>query len=152
MTGQINHSLRKTVRVATVCAGILLLGSLPLVTGCAGVHSMWNLKPSSSAKFLGTTNYPPHEGLVFLTEIALPAHASAERIALVDAGTVDDSPTEKALVILADKARAIGANAVVNLKIWRQGSGLSWKAPQGSGLAVRLADTNAVSGINGYWR
>jgi hypothetical protein len=133
--------------------GLGLIGSLPLVSGCGGgVHSMWNTRRQAEAKPLNATTHPPYSGPVFITEIGLLAHESAERIAVLEAGTVDDQPTETVLVMLAEKAREVGANAVVDLKIWRQGSGFSWKAPQGSGLAVRIADTNAVSGLNGYWR
>jgi hypothetical protein len=117
-----------------------------LATGCGG------LGRRSSAELVAAHPLPAHTGPVFLTESGWPANHPAACVAKLHAGTASEEPTETVLVLLAQKAREVGANAVVELKIWRQGSGLSWKAPQGSGLALRIADTNAVSAFNGYWR
>lgn len=152
MTSFMNQFLRLPVRVTAIGARMLLLGGLPFLIGCSNVHSVWNIFDRSSAKLLASTNFTPHEGLVFLTEMDLPARVSAERIAKVDVGIVRADPTEAALVMLANKARAIGANAVIQLKIWYIPNSGGANGPQASGLAVRLADTNAVSGFNGYWR
>jgi len=113
---------------------------------------MWNTHAQGQVTLLSPTKKPCYEGKVFLTECGLPASEPAEQIGKVDVSTVTDQPTDTVLIMLSDQARAAGANAVIDLKIWRQGSGFSWKAPQGSGLAVRVADTNSLAGLNGYWR
>jgi hypothetical protein len=113
---------------------------------------MWNLTPTTEAELLTTTTGPAYVGRVFLTEGRVPPKYWAKRIAKLDAGAVQQDPTDKVLIMLADRAREVGANAVFDLKIWRAGSGFSWLAPQGSGTAVFISNTNAFSGMNGYWR
>jgi uncharacterized protein YbjQ (UPF0145 family) len=54
---------------------------------------------------------------------------------------------------MADRARELGANAIIQAKTWRQPSGFSWAAPHGSGQAVRIKDIKGLEalGINGAW-
>jgi hypothetical protein len=123
-----------------------------VLAGCAtGPHSLWATRAQGQATSLTKTNHPPYCGKVFLTECSIPESQPAERIAKVDATTVTDEPTETVLKLLADAAREAGADGVIELKVWRQGAGFSWKAPQASGIAV-IADTNCFQGLNGYWR
>lgn len=112
---------------------------------------MWNMTPTAQTRPLNAAVHPAYNGPVFLTESDALQGQSAEQIAEIDAGADGDQPTETVLIMLATEARKAGANAVFGVKIWRQGSGFSWKAPQGSGIAVRLVDTNNVAGLNGYW-
>lgn len=122
-----------------------------ILAGCAtGPHSVWSTHAHGQATNLTKTN-PPYCGKVFLTECAMASSQPAERIAKVDATTVTDEPTDVVLNLLADAARGAGANAVTELKVWRQGVGFSWKSPQASGIAF-MTDTNCFHGLNGYWR
>lgn len=54
---------------------------------------------------------------------------------------------------MADRARELGANAVIQVKTWHQPSGFSWAAPHGSGQAVRIKDVKLLEslGIKGNW-
>jgi uncharacterized protein YbjQ (UPF0145 family) len=54
---------------------------------------------------------------------------------------------------MAERARQLGANAIIQAKTWHQPSGFSWAAPHGSGQAVRVKDisTMEAKGINGSW-
>ena len=143
---------------ARVCASLVLIVLALWLTGCRSdpdtqsrVHSMWMLTSAAQTRPLTSVQPPVVNGMVFLTESDPPSGHWAEHIAKVDAGTVNDQPTEAVLIMLADEARKAGANGVFCVKIWRQGSGFTWNAPHGSGLAVRLVDTNAVADLNGYW-
>lgn len=92
---------------------------------------MWLLASSAQTRPLNTAaGHPAYTGPVFLTESDLPNSQSAEQIARIDAGTVNDQPTETVLIMLATEARKAGGNAVFQLKVWRQGSGFSWNAPR----------------------
>lgn len=137
---------------------LVLAGMTILLTDCSTnpdaqsrVHSMWLLTSSAQTRPLNTAVHPAYHGPIFLTESDPPNGPSAEQIAIIDAGTVSDQPTETVLITLANEARKAGANAVFRVKIWRQGSGFTWNAPHGSGTAVNLVDTNVISGLNGYW-
>jgi uncharacterized protein YbjQ (UPF0145 family) len=112
---------------------------------------MWSVKTRVGAKPLTKAQYPPYAGKVFLTQSGLTKAMPGERLAQLDVGTATTRPAEETLVLLADKARQTGANAVFNVKVWQQGSGFSWQAPQASGIAVRLADTNCLAGLSGHW-
>lgn len=113
---------------------------------------MWNISTRVTAKPLTKTQYPPFAGKVFLTQSALPKVMPAgERIAQLDVGTVTNRRAKDTLFLLANQARQVGANAVFKVSVWQQGSGFSWKAPQASGIAVRLADTNYLAGLSGHW-
>ena len=48
--------------------------------------------------------------------------------------------SDKVLDSLADGAREVGADAVVEVKTWHQSSGWAWAAPHGSGKAVKITD------------
>jgi uncharacterized protein YbjQ (UPF0145 family) len=112
---------------------------------------MWNVHERTQAEPLTSVHYPAHEQKVFLTESTLSAAAIGDTVAQIDVGEVSYQSTEVVLQRMADQARAVGANVVMNVRIWRGGSGFSWVAPQSSGTAVRLTDTNAIAQLNGYW-
>ncbi len=142
---------RSNLTMAASCAG-LLFSLLVLAGGGATVHSILNFRSVAEAKPLGTNVYPAYTGSVFLTECELPSCVWAPEIAVLEAGTASEKPTDAVLNLLAAKAREVGGNAVIRVKVWRQPSGFTWHAPHGSGVAVQLCDTNATAGMNGYWR
>ncbi len=87
-----------------------------------------------------------------MTEGILP-QGTYEVIGKIDVGSVwhgDLSRSEKAL---ANHARAMGADAVIEMKLWHQPEGWSWAAPQGSGIAVKLTDPGSVdlNAVPGDW-
>jgi len=140
-------------RVVHFMLWLMMIGCVFLVTGCAGgVHSFWSTRAQTEARLLTATNYPAYSGKVFLTEGGLAANQPVQAVAQLDAGTAEVLPTEAVLEMLVDKACEVGANAVIHVRIWRQVSVYTRNAPHGCGLAIRLFDTNALSGLNGYWR
>jgi uncharacterized protein YbjQ (UPF0145 family) len=62
--------------------------------------------------------------------------------------------SDKVLQTLADAARQLGADAVVEVKTWHQASGFAWSAPHGSGLAVKITDPSSIdlSALTGEWK
>ncbi|WP_163832643.1 YbjQ family protein [Spartinivicinus ruber] len=61
--------------------------------------------------------------------------------------------SRKVFQSFADAARDLGANAVVDVRIWYQPSGWSWAAPHGSGKAVKVIEPFSIdfSQVKGYW-
>ena len=55
---------------------------------------------------------------------------------------------------MADRARKLDADAIINAKTWFQPSGLAWAAPFGSGDAVKLVNPDSVDldAVPGQWR
>jgi hypothetical protein len=63
-------------------------------------------------------------------------------------GSLDDAKR-----ILADRARKLGADAVINARTWHAPSGGSWASPHGSGQAVKLRKPESVDleALPGGW-
>ena len=68
-------------------------------------------------------------------------------------GKVWYGSSRNVLKSLADGARKLGADAVVEVKTWRQPSGWSWAAPHGSGMVVKITEPGSVefSILGGDW-
>jgi hypothetical protein len=128
----------------------LLLGCAALALPGCSTHSIWIISDSVSTQGV-TGHFAAHTNKVFLTDMSLPPSLKYESIGKIDAGKVTYSPTEGVLILMADESRKLGANAVINLKVWRQPAGWSWSAPHGSGEAIRVGDTNSLAGLTGYW-
>ncbi|HVC44947.1 MAG TPA: hypothetical protein VND20_09030 [Candidatus Binataceae bacterium] len=98
-------------------------------------------------------SFPPSTDKVFVTDQALPANVDSVPIARIDEGKVWYGSIDALLDSMADRARQLGANAIVNTKTWHQPSGFSWYAPEGSGQAVHVKDIKALdtAGIQGTW-
>jgi hypothetical protein len=133
----------------TIISNLLLICAALAFAGCS-THSWWlvadqvTTRPAPGLNSAGTNK-------VFLTEEALPTSAKYQSIGQIDAGKVTTCNTEALLILMADGSRQGGADAVINLKTWRQPCGWSWSAPHGSGELIRLTDTNDLTGLTGYW-
>ncbi|MBN1534550.1 MAG: hypothetical protein JXA20_17890 [Spirochaetes bacterium] len=97
--------------------------------------------------------YPAHSKKVFVTESRLPVSAKVELLAELKAGDVWYGKSDNLLESLADGARQLGGDAVVEARTWRQPSGFSWAAPFGSGKIVKVIDAGSVnfSELKGEW-
>ena len=133
----------------TISSTLLLIGTVLMFSGCS-THSWWIIADTASSQ-TPPGRFPAHPEKVFLTDLPLPVSLKYESLGKIEAGKVTYSTTENLLILMADRSREIGANAVINLKTWRQPSGWSWNATHGSGAAIRIADTNSLVGLTGYW-
>ena len=133
----------------TIKSASLLIGAVLAFSGCSA-HSWWIAADTVSTQPV-SGRFPAHTNKVFLTDERLPASVKYESIGKIDAGKVTTCNTEELLILIANGSRKAGADAVINLKTWRQPSGWSWNAPHGSGEMIRIADTNSLVGVTGYW-
>jgi hypothetical protein len=126
----------------------LLIGLF--LAGCSA-HSPFILKNTTDSTPVQNT-FPANQDKVFITSQALPA-SSYVSVSRIDVGKIWYGSTDGVLDSLADRARQLGANAVIETKTWHQPSGFAWAAPEGSGLAVRVADIKSLetSGVQGSW-
>jgi len=90
---------------------------------------------------------------VFVTKATLPADRF-EVIADLQESKGWYGSTDNTQQALADRARELGADAVLNMKSWHAPSAGAWASPYSSGKAVKLhGDPKAVlDGIAGDWR
>ncbi|MEA3152611.1 MAG: hypothetical protein QOK44_200 [Betaproteobacteria bacterium] len=115
---------------------LLLTSIVVMLAGCAA-HSPMILKTTTDVTPVAQ-QYPAHSNPVLIVEGPLPADIEYEVIASVDVGRVWYTGADGILVLMAQRARALGADAVINVKRWRQPSGFAWAAPHGQGQAVKI--------------
>lgn len=84
----------------------------------------------------------------------MPSSAKYEIIASLEVGKVWYGTSDNALEALADGARKIGADAVVEVETWHQPTFGSWAAPHGSGEAVKITEPESIdfSNLSGDWK
>ena len=131
-----------------------VLGLIVLLvsTGCS-THSIMLMKDKTTFTQCGAPQYPAHTNRVFITKASMPAGAKAQVLGRVDAGTVMYNAPHIVYCRMAQKARDIGADAIVDARTWFQPCGWSWSAPHGKGTAIKLknGDQAAFSSLNGEW-
>ncbi len=113
----------------TACAMLLAL------TGCAGVRVTSLVEPD--------TKLQASSDSVCLLAGDLPAGTIFQLIGTIRATKGTYGGTDQLLPAIADQARTIGANAVINLQAHQRFRGpLPWRvtAPSGQGQAVRVTD------------
>jgi hypothetical protein len=127
------------------------LAVLLALSGCAA-HSPLILKNTTDSVPASQSKYPPHSDKVFVTEQELPPGTQFEVISPVDVGKIWYGSSDSVLVSMADRARELGANAVIEVRTWHQPSGFAWAAPHGSGQAVHI-DPQTLTALNlsGSW-
>ena len=124
-----------------------------VLTGCSA-HNPFIVGDTTDVIQLSSIKYAPHSNRVYVTSASLPATVHYEVLGRLEVGTVWYGSSGNVLESLADGARELGADAVVEVKTWHQPAGWSWAAPHGSGTAVRIVEPARVdfSGLGGDWK
>lgn len=126
--------MKSIYRFATVAFLSLTLAS------CASVSSSVPTAESGAS----------YAGKVLVTQSALPEGTSHTVLGTVKANArAGYGKVESLYPLLATEARALGANAVVDVKGGRRMSMWSWSAPAASGTAVRIDSDAALSSLPG---
>jgi len=131
------------------CSGIFCT-----TLGACSAHNPFIIANTTQSTPINNSKYPAHHDKVFVTEQSLPAGVAFEVISTIDVGKIWYGSSNNVLSSMAERARELGANAVIQVKTWHQPSGFSWAAPHGSGQAVRIADMEALKslGVSGGWQ
>lgn len=130
----------------------LLVLALGLVACSA--HSPFIMTTTTDTKSLSAESYEPHSRSVFITEETLPGTIDYRVIAQIDVGRVWYGSEKSVYGALAERARQLGADAVIQVDTWLQPSGWAWAAPHGRGKAVKILTGDAkkeLSGLKGRW-
>ena len=134
-------------------AWIRILPVLALLVSACSAHNPFIVSNKTVSSPVTEAKFPPHSDKVFFTEQSLPSTVKFELISPIDVGKVWYGSKERVYKSMAERARQLGANAVVEVKTWRQPSGYSWAAPHGSGQAIRVDDIHQLDALNieGSW-
>ena len=132
---------------------VIILAAILLLTSCSA-HSPMIVKNTENVTAVSQTRYPAHSNKVLLTSETLPKSEKIEVLEAIEVGKVWYGSSKNVALSMAERARAIGADAVLEYKTWHQPSGFSWFAPHGSGKAIKIHDKSSVdlSSIKGEWQ
>ncbi|MDX1380236.1 MAG: hypothetical protein R3233_03905 [Xanthomonadales bacterium] len=119
---------------------MLIMGA---VAGCS-THQPFIVAHRADVTNLQAGPAGPHDRPVRIIETDLPGHVAYERIADVDVARAWYASRDAARVQLAEAARELGADAVVDARVWLQPSGFAWAAPHARGVAVRWSNAESA--------
>ena len=136
----------KTVKFKFVMVSVVLLLGACSAHSPMIVHSTTDSTPPAA-------QHAPTNDQIYITAQALPPSVEYETVSRIDYGKPWYGGNDDAYAALAERARELGANAIIQAKTWYQPSGFSWAAPHGSGTAVRIKDMNQLKAANipGTW-
>jgi len=87
------------------------------------------------------------DAATLVTSKALPAEGEFVILGRIDVQSSWFGKTSKATKLLADKAKSIGGNAVVESQVWQAPTFLAIVTPHGSGIAVRIDDRELLESL-----
>src|ERR1041385_6279401 len=97
----------------------IYFSALFALCGCSA-HSPFIPKNTPPSSMKSASSYPAHSKLVFVTTAAATPELSSVVIEKIDIGNVWYTASRTVKQSLADRAREVGADAVAEVKEWRQ--------------------------------
>ena len=131
-----------TMRSATRLAVLAIIAFS--LFGCTA-HSPFIITSTTDTAKASDKTYPAHINKVFVTQATVLPASNYEVIAKIDFGNVWYGSSKNVLVSMAERARALGADAVIEVETWHQPSGWSWAAPHGSGIAIKITNKEGMN-------
>lgn len=134
-------------------AWLRILPMLALLVSACSAHNPFIVSNKTVSAPVSEAKFSPHSDKVFFTKQPLPLSVKFELISTIDVGKVWYGSSKSVYESMAERARQLGANAVVQVKTWHQPSGYSWSAPHGSGQAIHVDDIDQLDALNlqGSW-
>jgi len=110
-------------------------------------------RSTTDSEAVSAVRYPAHANKVLIAQESLPPNAKYEVVSQIEVGLARYGSVATVYQLMARRARALGADAVIDVKTWHQPSGWSWSAPHGSGKAIKVLDAGSVdlSMLKGEW-
>jgi hypothetical protein len=122
--------------------------------GCATKPTSPTITSSAPARegAILASSAPAREGAILVSPAEIPSGIKYKVIGTVQADKKDGySNAESLYSALADEARKLGANAVVNTTGGRRVTEFSWAAPYVRGTAVKVDDPQMLKGLSGSY-
>lgn len=89
----------------------------------------------------------PLDAKVLVTTSAMPAQGEFEPLGALYVQSRWPGGTGKATKLLAEQAKGMGANAVVEARVWQGLAFPAVVAPHGSGIAIRIKDDDLLRSL-----
>jgi hypothetical protein len=133
--------------------GVLGLSLVLALAGCAA-HSPMIMKNTVDVDANPNVKAAAHNNKVLFVENTLPSNVKYDVLGEINIGKIWYGGGDALLDEMADKARALGADAVIEVGTWKQPSGFAWAAPHASGKAIKLLNKKSVDmkALAGIWR
>lgn len=132
---------------------IRILPLLILLISACSAHNPFIVSNKTTSAPVSEARFPPHTDQVFFTEQPLPSTVKFEVISTIDVGKVWYGSSKSVYKSMAERARQLGANAVIQVKTWHQPAGYAWYSPHGSGQAIHVEDMEQLDALDleGSW-
>jgi hypothetical protein len=145
--------IKREETMKTFKNGILSLSVLLAFAGCAA-HSPMIMKNTVDVDANPNAKAAAHNNKVLFVDNTLPLNVKYDVLGEINIGKVWYGGGDALLDEMADKARALGADAVIEVGTWKQPSGFAWAAPHATGKAVKLLNKKSVDmkALAGTWR
>jgi Na+-translocating ferredoxin:NAD+ oxidoreductase RnfG subunit len=122
---------------------VLAVVSVVLLAGCS---------TTSKSTLSGDVQEQPWNGRVFVTQQQLPGNIKFKAIGTVEVkARAGYAGVETLYPQLAEEAKKIGANAVVDAQGGRSVTMFSWSAPYVSGTAVKVENQETLKEVTGNY-
>jgi len=126
-----------------------LVGALAIVLSfvvfCCGAHGAVGEEQTAGGSYASTSDI--QSGRVLVTFNALPPDGGYEVIGPISVYKRWFGGLATARRLLADRARELGANAVVESRLWLAPAFPAQVAPHGSGIAVRVTHPEVLQNL-----
>ena len=134
-------------------AWLRILPVLILLVGACSASNPFIVSDKTKLAPVGEAKFSPHSDKVFFTKQSPPSTVKFDLISTIVVGSAWYGSENRVYKSMAERARLLGANAVFEVKTWRQPSGISSTAPHGSGQAVHVDDMRQLEALNlqGSW-
>ncbi len=117
---------------------IAMLGAVALLAACSGTKT----------QMIASNAYPPTTGPVLVVKGPLPQTVKYEPIAQVQVARGRYGKADLALRMLANQARALGCDAVIEVNTWFAPSMGGWATPHAQGKAVRITNRDSAGDLS----
>ena len=117
---------------------IAMLGAVALLAACSGTKT----------QMIAANAHAPITGPVLVVKGPLPEQVKYEVIAQVKAVRARYGKADVALRMLANQARALGCDAVIEVDTWFSPTIGAWASPHAQGKAVRITNRDSAGDLS----
>lgn len=135
-------------------SAVLIVAMVAVLAGCAGARST-----VYEGERVGRAKQLPREEVqlekpILMIKGNLPPEVKVEVLGEVRAHQAFYGDTGRVYASMAAKARQIGADAVVQVKVRYRVAAFAWGAPSIAGVGVKIVDSGGVDikKLDGEWR
>ncbi|QGZ41975.1 hypothetical protein IP92_04339 [Pseudoduganella flava] len=117
---------------------LLLLAFFISLAGCAARSKVRLSDP-------GAEKLAAHAGPVCMLRSPLPTNVKYKTLAALNSSKRTYGSVSELIPLMAADARAVGANAIINLNTGQRMGAFAWARPVGTGTAVKIEDSEAFN-------